>query len=193
MSKFKKEKETAAFGVSDLPGARMEKIKVALGCDHIGFELKEQLKRYLIDKKNAEVVIDPITSVTLGKGSFIETADVICKGIQHDVCRLGFFICGTGLGFCTVANTYWGIRAAHASDPYTSQRARKSLNAQILCLGSRVLSLEYCKMVVDAFYDEPFEWSRESSVANLKLMEEAQYKRAPKPADIAWSMGFCPD
>lgn len=171
----------------------MQKVKVALGCDHIGFELKEQLKQYLMEEKNAEIVIDPIVSSDMGDASFIETADVICKGIQHDVCRLGFFICGTGLGFCTVANTYWGIRAAHASDPYTAERARKSLNAQILCLGSRVLAFDYCKTVVDAFFDEPFEWDRESSVLNLKLMEEAQYKRAPKPRDIAWSMGFYPD
>ncbi|MEG0639189.1 MAG: RpiB/LacA/LacB family sugar-phosphate isomerase [Clostridia bacterium] len=169
------------------------KVKVALGCDHIGFEMKEQLKKYLIEEKNAEVVLDPITEAEMGDASFVETAETLCTGIQHDLCRLGFFICGTGLGFCTVANTYWGIRAAHASDPYTSERARKSLNAQILCLGSRVLSFEYCKKVVDAFFDEPFDWSRESSVVNLKLLEDAQYKREPKPTDIAWSMGFYPD
>lgn len=171
----------------------MKKVKVALGCDHIGFEMKEQLKKYLIEEKNADVVIDPIKVDSSGEGSFVETAEAMCKGIQHDICRLGFFVCGTGLGFCTVANTYWGIRAAHASDPYTSERARKSLNAQILCLGSNVLTFECCKKVVDAFFDEPFEWDRESSVMNLKLMEEAQYKRAPKPEDIAWSMGFYPD
>ena len=129
----------------------------------------------------------------MGDGTFIDTCEQMCKGIQHDQCRLGFFICGTGLGFCTVANTYWGIRAAHASDTYTSERARKSLNAQILCMGCRVLAFEYMKKVVDAFFDEPFDWSRDSSVINLKLMEDAQYHRAPKPEDIAWSMGFHPD
>lgn len=171
----------------------MKKVKVALGCDHVGFEAKEQLKRYLIEEKNVEVVIDPVMTVEMGDGTFCDTAESMCKGIQHDECRLGFFICGTGLGFCTVANTYWGIRAAHASDTYTSQRARKSLNAQILCMGCRVLAFEYMKQVVDAFLDEPFDWNRESSVINLKLMEDAQYKRAPKPEDIAWSMGFNPD
>jgi ribose 5-phosphate isomerase B len=60
-------------------------------------------------------------------------------------------------------------------------------------MGCRVMAFEYMKKVVDAFYDEPFDWGRESSVANLKLMEDAQYRRASKPADIAWSMGFYPD
>lgn len=171
----------------------MHRVKIALGCDHIGFEMKEQLKEYLTKEKNMEVVLDPVTNATQGNGTFVETAETMCKGIQHDVCRLGIFICGTGLGFCTIANTYWGIRAAHASDPYTSERARRSLNAQILCLGCRVIAFEYSKKIVDAFLDEPFDWGRESSVANLKLMEAAQYQRAPKPEDIAWSMGFYPE
>jgi len=171
----------------------LKKIKIALGCDHVGFDMKEQICRYLIREKGMDVVIDPIRRAEEGNGSFLETCETMCRGIQHDQCRLGIFVCGTGLGYCTVANTYWGIRAAHASDPYTAQRARKSLNAQILCLGCRVLAFEYCKMVIDAFLDEPFDWKHESSVANLKLMEEAQLKRALKPKDIAWSMGFYPD
>ena len=171
----------------------MDKIKIALGCDHVGFETKELLKRYLIEEKHCEIVIDPVKTREQGELTFPHTAEIMCKGIQHDECRLGFFVCGTGLGFMTVANTYWGIRAAHASETYTAERARMSLNAQILCMGCRVMAFEYMKQVVDAFLDEPFDWSRESSVLNLKLMEDAQYKRAPKPADIAWSMGFYPD
>lgn len=167
--------------------------RIALGCDHVGFAAKEEIKRYLIEEKGMEVVIDPVKTQDAGNGTFLETCEAMCKGIQHDECRLGIFICGTGLGFCTVANTYWGIRAAHASDPYTAERARRSLNAQILCLGCRVLAPEYCRMVIDAFLEQPFDWGRESSVANLKLMEKAQLQRAEKPADIAWSMGFYPD
>ncbi len=172
---------------------KMQKVKIALGCDHVGFDAKEEIKKYLIEEKNAEIVIDPVKTREEGNRTFLETAEIMCKGIQHDECRLGFFICGTGLGFMTVANTYWGIRAAHASETYTAERARKSLNAQILCMGARVMALEYMKKVVDAFLDGEFDWKRESSVANLKLMEKAQLQRAAKPADIAWSMGFYPD
>ena len=170
----------------------MAKEKIALGCDHIGFELKELLKRYLIEGKGMEVAIDPVKTREAGNASFIETTDVVCTSIQKDECRLGLFICGTGLGFCSVANTYWGIRAAHASECYTAERARRSLNAQILCIGCRVLAPEYAKKIVDAFVDKPFDWGRESSVVNLKLIEEFEHSRSSKPEWVAWSMGFSP-
>lgn len=81
-------------------------------------------------------------------------------------------ICGTGIGFCHMANTFWGIRAANVSDCYSAERARKSADAQILCIGARVLAPEAAKKVVDAWYDEPFDWGRESSVINkLKFKE----------------------
>lgn len=170
-----------------------EHTKIALGCDPIGFELKEQIREYLVNEKHMDVVIDPVKTAEDGDGTFIQQTERICTGIQKDECRLALLICGTGLGFCSVANTYWGIRAAHASECYTAERARKSLNAQILCIGCRVMALEYAKKVVDAFLDEPFNWNRQSSVINLKYIEDFEYKRAPKPAYVAWSMGFHPD
>lgn len=148
-----------------------QKIKISLGCDHFGFEAKKMIKSYLVQEKNYEVVADPVKTFEQGRSSFTHTAEVMCRAIQNDECRLGIFICRTGLGFCTVANTYWGIRAAHASETYTAQRARKSLNAQILCLGCRVLAIEYMKQVVDAFHDKPFDFGRESSVTNLSLSQ----------------------
>ena len=70
----------------------MEKTKIALGCDHIGFSLKEQIKKYLIQEKNAEIVIDPIQTEEEGNGTFIETTRLICEGIQQDTCRLALMI-----------------------------------------------------------------------------------------------------
>lgn len=170
----------------------MSKLKISLGCDHIGFSLKEELKEFLITEKNAEIILDPIQTPEDGKQDFTITTDLICRGIQEDKCRLALLICGTGLGYCSVANTYWGIRAAHASDCYTAERARKSLNAHILCIGARVMAPEYAKKVVSAFLDEPFSYDRESSVINLKCIEDFENRRMPKPDHITWSMGFDP-
>ena len=168
----------------------MEQKKIALGCDHIGFEMKNTRssvgERFFRGPRS-------IVRQEEGNGSFVETTRKICTAIQEDECRLALLICGTGLGFCSVANQYWGIRAAHASECYTAERARKSLNAQILCIGCRVLALEYAKKVVDAFLDEPFSWDRASSVENLRLMEQFAYQRGPKPANVRWNMGFHPD
>lgn len=170
----------------------MPKIRIALGCDNVGFELKEQIKTYLTEEKGYEVVIDPVKSAEEGYLAGTMVAEEMCVGIQKDVCRLGIYVCGTGLGFSTMANKYWGIRAAHASDCYTAQRARQSLNAQILCIGSRVLPFEYAKMVLDAFLDHPFSFSRTSSVENLQMFKEHEEKilGRKRPDYVAWSMGY---
>lgn len=173
----------------------MERKQIALGCDNVGYTMKEQLKQYLIEEKGYEVVIDPIHSEEEGCLAGVKVAQAMCVGIQKDICRLGLYVCGTGLGFSTMANKYWGIRAAHASDCYTAQRARLSLNAHILCIGCRVLSLEYAKMIVDMFLDRPFDFARKSSVENLQMFrqheEEALGRK--KPDYVAWSMGYEPD
>ena len=173
----------------------MKKNKIALGCDNVVFELKEQIKRYLTEEKNFEVVIDPVKNAEDGYLAGIRVAEEMCAGIQRDECRLGLYICGTGLGFSTMANKYWGIRAAHASDCYTAQRARQSLNAQILCIGSRVLPFEYAKMVLDAFLDTPFSFARQSSVENLQMFKEHEERilGREKPEYVAWSMGYFED
>lgn len=173
----------------------MKEKKIALGCDNVGFELKEQIKKYLVEEKGYEVVIDPVEKAEDGYLAGIKVAEEMCVGIQKDECRLGLYICGTGLGFSTMANKYWGIRAAHASDCYTAQRARQSLNAQILCIGSRVLPFEYAKMVIDAFLDKPFSFSRQSSVENLQMFREHEEKilGREKPDYVAWSMGYSDD
>ncbi len=171
----------------------MENVKIALGCDYVGFELKEILKEYLIKEKHAEVVLNPILTEKDGHGSPGETTRLICEAIQRDECRLALLICGTGIGFCHMANSFWGIRAANVSDCYSAQRARQSADAQILCLGARVLAPEYAKMVVDAWYDRPFDWNRSSSVENKRYFQELEQRQLKKPDFVAWSMGYSPE
>lgn len=171
----------------------MEKVKIALGCDYVGFELKEILKKYLIEEKNAEIVLDPIQTEEDGHGSPAETTRLICEAIQKDECRLAILICGTGIGFCHMANQFWGIRAANVSECYSAERARKSADAQILCLGARVVGSENAKKIVDAWYDEPFSWDRASSVQNKKYFQELEEHQLKKPDFVSWSMGYAPE
>jgi ribose 5-phosphate isomerase B len=171
----------------------MDKIKIALGCDDVGFEMKEALKRYLIEEKGADVVLDPITTQEAGAGSQAGTTIDICEGIQRDEFRLAVFICGTGIGFCHMANRFWGVRAATVSDEYSAERARKSADAQVLCLGSRAVTLEVAKRLIDAWYDEPFDWNRTSSVLNKKTFEAIEERQLVKPDHVAWSMGYSPN
>ncbi len=168
----------------------MEKTKIAIGCDSVGYELKEILKKYLIEEKNADVVLDAAPTMEIASGSPVDTTTKVCEAIQKDECRLGILICGTGIGFCHMSNQFWGIRAANVSDYYSAERARKSADAQVLCLGARVLAPESAKTIVDAWYDEPFSWDRLSSVKNKEYFRELESQKLKKPDFVAWGMGY---
>ena len=171
------------------------KTKIAIACDDLGFETKEVLKHYLINEKNADVVYDPVKVPEDGINTFAKLADEMSVLIQKDVCRLGIYICGTGIGFTCQANKHWGIRSTAVTNPYSAKRARLSNNVQIIGLGLRVNGLEYMKQIVDAWYDEPFDFStaRENSKNNLLEAEKNDNLLLKKPDYVAWNMGFKPD
>ena len=171
------------------------KTKIAIACDDLGFETKEAIKKYLIEEKNADVVYDPVQVPEDGVNTFAKLADEMSVLIQKDVCRLGIYICGTGIVFTCKANKHWGIRATAVTNPYSAKRARLSNNVQIIGLGLRVNGLEYMKQIIDAWYDEPFEFStaRENSKNNLLEAEKNDNLLLKKPDHVAWNMGFRPD
>ncbi|MFC2705692.1 MAG: RpiB/LacA/LacB family sugar-phosphate isomerase [Olsenella profusa] len=169
--------------------------RIALACDDIGFKRKEELKRYLVEEKGAKVVFDPVKDPEDGKNSFAHLANDMTEFIQRDKCRLGVYVCGTGIGFTCQANKHWGIRAVMVSNPYTAQRARLSNNVQIIGLGVRVMGLPYMEQVLDAWYDNPFDFAtaRQNSRLNLLEAKADDYRNLVKPDYVAWNMGFEPD
>lgn len=171
------------------------KTKIAIACDDLGFETKEGLLNYLVEEKNAEIVYNPVKNPGDGVNTFAELADEMSTIIQKDECRLGIYICGTGIGFTCQANKHWGIRATAVTNPYSAKRARLSNNVQIIGLGCRVNGLEYLKQIVDAWYDESFDFetARENSKKNLLEAEKNDSALLKKPDHIAWNMGFRPD
>lgn len=171
------------------------KTKIAIACDDLGFERKQEVIEYLLKEKNAEIVYDPVKCKEDGINTFAKLADEMSILIQKDVCRLGIYICGTGIGFTCQANKHWGIRAVPVSNPYTAQRARLSNNAQIIGLGCRVNGMEYTKMIIDAWYDNEFDFAsaRENSKKNLLEAEKSDNECLVKPDFVAWNMGFKED
>ena len=115
--------------------------------------------------------------------------------IQRDQCRLGIYVCGTGIGFTCQVNKHWGIRAVQVSDSYSAKRARLSNNAQIIGLGARVNGLPAMEMILDAWLDEAFDFStaRENSKKNLLEAKVSDDRNLVKPDYVAWNMGFEPD
>lgn len=84
------------------------KTKIAIACDDVGFDRKEEIKKYLEEEKNADVVYDPVKRKEDGFNNFARLADEMAGVIQRDECRLGIYICGTGIGFTCQINKHWG-------------------------------------------------------------------------------------
>ncbi len=131
-------------------------MKIFIGSDHAGFELKEHLKSFLIEL--AYEVID--------KGCYSsERADYSDYGhaVAEQVLKeeaFGLIICGSGIGISIAANRHKGIRAANAWNEEIAALARQHNNANVLALPARFLTLEVAKLIVQSFLSTPFEGGR---------------------------------
>jgi ribose 5-phosphate isomerase B len=116
--------------------------KVAIGCDPNASELKKAIKKHLTDlgyEWEDYGSDDPIYANVA-----IQVAEAVAAG-RHD---RGILICGTGIGVCIAANKVPGAYAALCSDPYSTERSRKSNNANIMTLGAQVMGVELAKTLV---------------------------------------------
>jgi ribose 5-phosphate isomerase B len=116
--------------------------RVAVGCDPNASEMKEAIKKHLTELGHEWEDYgsnDPIYANVA-----IEVAEAVAAG-KHD---RGILICGTGIGVCIAANKVPGAYAALCSDPYSTERSRKSNNANIMTLGSQVMGVELAKTLV---------------------------------------------
>lgn len=138
--------------------------KIAIGCDHGGFEMKEQLVEYL--KSNGYDVTDhgiyECKSV-----DYPIIAYKVAKAVASGEQELGILVCGTGIGMSLAANKVRGIRAAACSELFSAKFTRLHNNSNILCLGGRVIGIETAKMMVDAFVTTEFEGGRHANRVNM--------------------------
>ena len=131
---------------------------IYLGSDHAGYELKLFIMKHLQDKN---------VPFTDGGSQNGETCDY--PDVAHSVCNrlkdgdLAILICGTGVGMSIAANKIHGIRAAGVSDIYSAKMARLHNNANVLCLGGRVIGSGLATEIVDTFLSTNFEGGRHTA------------------------------
>ncbi len=131
--------------------------KIAIGCDHGGFEMKNELVDFL-KEKGCEVCDFGITEKAPIDYPII--AEKVAKSVSKSECELGILVCGTGIGMSLAANKIEGIRAAACSEVYSAKLTRMHNNSNILCLGGRVIGPETAKIMVEAFITTEFEGGR---------------------------------
>ncbi len=123
-------------------------MKIVIGCDHAGVELKNAVKAH-IESKGYEVV--DVGVHTTDSCHYPLIAHAACEKIFCGECELGVLICGTGVGMSMAANKHNGIRAACCSDTFSARLTREHNDANMLCFGQRVVGLGLALDLVDAF------------------------------------------
>lgn len=130
---------------------------IAMGSDHAGYNLKEEIKAYLLEK--GHTVKDCGTDST-------ESCDYPVFGraaaevVREEEAERAIVICGSGIGISIAANKVSGIRCALCSEPLSAELSRKHNNANALAMGARLIGSDMAKRIVDVFLSTEFEGGR---------------------------------
>ncbi|SDO81690.1 ribose 5-phosphate isomerase B [Desulforhopalus singaporensis] len=132
-------------------------MKIVVAADHGGYELKQKIKAHLADK-GVDLVDEGCFS-----GESVDYPDFANKAVAKIVggdCQRGVLICGTGIGMSIVANRNMAIRAALCHDVHTARMSREHNDANVLCLGARILSVDDALAMVDTWLETEFSGGR---------------------------------
>ena len=149
-------------------------MKIAIGCDEAGCGLKHIIID-LLQKEGIELTDEVCRDdeVVLYPNIAERVANIVADGEADR----GILICGTGIGMAMAANKVKGIRAAVCHDPFSTERSRKSNDAQIMCMGARVIGPELAKMLVKLWLTCDFAGGGSApKVEAIKQMEEKYFK-----------------
>jgi ribose 5-phosphate isomerase B len=141
-------------------------MKIAIGADHGGFELKQQIIDLV---KTLGYQVDDLGCHTSASVDYPRFAEAVCEKIVESNADFGILVCGTGIGMSIAANRHRQIRAALCHDDYTARMSREHNNANVLCLGARVIGQGVAEDIVKVWLTTEFAGGRHlpSSVINV--------------------------
>jgi ribose 5-phosphate isomerase B len=132
-------------------------VRIATGSDHAGRNLRLAVVDHL---KKAGHTVNDLGTHTQDSVDYPHYAERVATAVAHSEADLGILICGTGIGMSIAANRVHGIRAAVCVTEFMARAARAHNNANVLCMGERVLGEGSALSVVDVFLSTPFEGGR---------------------------------
>jgi ribose 5-phosphate isomerase B len=140
---------------------------LAIASDHAGFRLKEQLKATLEKRGVRFQDLGPVDEASVDYPDF---AHAVAKGVADGNFALGVLVCGSGIGMSCAANRHPGVRAALCTESYAARMAREHNDANVLCLGSRIVGEGVAQAILAAFLDAQFEGGRHARrVAKIEV------------------------
>lgn len=138
-------------------------MKIALGSDHAGFQLKNEIVDYL-QKKGVET--KDFGTCSLESCDYPDYAEIVAKEVSNKNFDFGILVCGTGIGISIAANKVKGIRAALCGDTFSAHSSREHNDANILALGARVIGSGLAMDIVEAFITSKFLGGRHQNRIN---------------------------
>ena len=135
----------------------MERLDIAIASDHAGVEMKLHLVKYLLKRGHNVIDMGVRRKVRV---DYPDYGKKVAKAVAEGEVPLGILICGSGIGMSITANRFKGVRAALVHDHYTARMAKAHNNANILCLGARVIAKELAEELVEVWLATEFEGGR---------------------------------
>ena len=140
---------------------------IALASDHAGFELKEAIKKHLVENNYDITDFGTNSDASCDYPIFAKKA---ASAVASGVCEKGIVCCGTGIGVSITANKFKGIRCALCTDEYTAWMAKRHNNANMVAFGARVLDTDTVLKLVDVWLSTEFEQGRHQR--RIDMIEE---------------------
>lgn len=135
----------------------MSQQTIAIASDHAGYEMKEALKAELL---HGGYRVEDLGAQNLQSVDYPDFANKIADHLKHHPDAYGVLICGSGIGMSIAANRHKHIRAALCMNGLSASLARKHNNANVLCLGARLIGIEVAKRCLKEFLESEFEGGR---------------------------------
>jgi ribose 5-phosphate isomerase B len=151
-------------------------VRIAVGADHAGYAVKERIKEEL--QKDGYEVIDFGTH-TGESVDYPDYAQQVARSVAQAETSRGVLVCGTGLGMAITANKFRGIRAATCNDTYTARMAAEHTDANVLCVGARVVDADHAVAIVHEWLKGKFGGERHQR----RIDKIAELERQPAAAE----------
>ena len=132
-------------------------MKIAMGCDHGGFDLKEDIKAFLTEQGHE---VEDFGCYGKESCDYPEFAEAAARAVASGKCERGIVICTTGIGISISANKVKGVRCALCGDPWSAEMTRRHNDANMLALGAGVVGPLLARQIVTAFLGHDFEGGR---------------------------------
>ncbi len=156
---------------------------IALGSDHAGYQLKEKIKAYLLEKGYRFTDFGTFDEASV---DYPDYAFYVGRSVANGECERGILICGTGIGIGIAANKIPGIRAALCHDLFSAQACREHNDANILTMGSRIIPEDLAIQIVEVWLKTEFAGGRhERRIEKIRNIEDMMaVERAEELAEI---------